>query len=451
MVAGLTREQLLQRKEQLKQQEEELNAIGRLEFDLHYEVVDAYKRKRWLQTELPQPMEPIFTMLIRVEAVRRVDAEVFRTYPESPRHLHYYEVQARVLKVWTEQWDNFFAPGDQVRVEAGMTLSLLWSGIRRNEGLFLPPDVPLEEPLPCIWEQGKVYLVYELNPVPKTGIRYTETGGWLRHTTNAQDYWWIPLIANNLYVIPRFAGPKNVLHWADGAFGSSRAVLEVAGELTTRIESPPEEVLQVLDEEAAFFRLPKQRAVQLAWVRQRVLDKRLPLWKRQRALVYWFCASSASEKVEGSGEAWEQAARDASMRRRIEYLSFLRGLSEPMLQAYGLRLIWGLHQVGGWESAEQVDELLEVLGWFLAEERPVDVRRQAALVLENVVHFGSHYWLDHRDWALGLAGRLSELEERESDRVVRACLGRAWLTILHRDLDRQEEAIEKRLKALEGR
>lgn len=447
-VAELTREQLLQLKQQIQLQEQEWHNAWLAQEDLWREAEEYRKTRRFLQANLPQPLLYFGgdTALVKVEAVRRVDTEMFKVYPDSPRHLHYYEVQARVLKVWLDRWRVAWLPQEGVWVNDGRTLSILWAGIRRNEK-FPSDNKPLEEPLPNIWEVGQVYLVYILNAVPKTGFREDSLGMLYTVSTDPQDYWWIPFLANNWYPYPiRPAGSshKNVLKWAprgEPAF----AAFQVAGELTSRIESPPKEVLQLLDEEVEFYRLPQRRSVQLAWVRQRVLDKSLPLWKRQRALVYWFLANEREDEKEKT----PISSGSLEVHRRIEYLTFLLGLSEPLLQAHGLRVMRVMRQGHTFEASPAMCErLLDVLTPFLAADRPTDVRRQASEVLAGVV--GSGNWLDHRDWALERAGWLRGLWEQEKDNVVRAWLWRAWTGILRRDLARQKEAVEKRLKELDG-
>ncbi|GIV10267.1 MAG: hypothetical protein KatS3mg019_2358 [Fimbriimonadales bacterium] len=447
MVAGLTREQLLQLKQQIQLQEQEWHNAWLAQEDLGREAEEYRKTRRFLQTNLPQPLLYFGgdTALVKVEAVRRADAEVFKVYPDSPRHLHYYEVQARVLKVWLERWRVAWLPQEGVLVNDGMTLSLLWAGIRRNEKFS--SDKPLEEPLPNIWEVGQVCLVYILNLVPKTGFREDSLGMSYTVSTDPQDYWWIPFLANNWYPYPiRPAGSshKNVLKWAsrgEPAF----AAFQVAGELTSRIESPPKQVLQLLDEEVEFYRLPQRRSVQLAWVRQRVLDKSLPLWKRQRALVYWFLANEREDEKEKP----PASSGSPDVHRRIEYLTFLLELSEPLLQAHGLWVMRVMRQGHTFEASPAMCErLLDVLTPFLAADCPVDVRRQASEVLAGFV--GSGNLLDYRDWALERAGWLRGLWEQEKDNVVRVWLWQAWTGILRRDLTRQKEAVEKRLKELDG-
>jgi len=440
LVSGLDREQLLQRKVALQQQKEALDRIWRSEVELQRQADEYYEKHHLLQTDLPLPGIPWGEMaLVKVESVRRVDNEVLRAYPTSSPHLHYYEVQARVLKVWEEEWSNHFMEEGRVRVDVGTTLSLLWAGIQRVPGGG-------EAPLSCIWERDRVYLVFGLSPAPKAGVpkmRPDPQGGFPTmpwSSPHLRDYWWIPYIKDNSRPLPRLGDVDDILHYASGSAPS----FNLSGEVTSRIESPPDAVLRVLDEEAEFYRLPPKRATQLAWVKQRVLDKNLPLWKRQRALAYWFLADNAQKEVPVSqhGELY--------VRQQIEYLTFLNGLSEPLLQAFGLCRMWG--RPSGWWSVSLalVNEWLEALAPFLAEERPAEVRREAAAVLtECLVQPGAWHWLAaDREWALERARWLRTQAEQEKDSIVKAQLGKAWRTIIGTDINRQLEAIEKRLREL---
>jgi hypothetical protein len=440
LVSGLDREPLLQRKAELQQQKEALDVMWRSELGLRRQADEYYEKHHLLQTDLPLPGIPWGRMaLVKVESVRRADDEVLRAYPASSPYLHYYEVQARVIKVWIEEWSNHFMEAGQVRVSAGTTLSLLWAGIQKVPGG--------EAPLPCIWERDRVYLVFSLSPAPKAGIpklRPNPHGGFPTQpwsSPHLQDYWWIPYIQDNLRPLhPRFGDVDDILHYAS----SSAPSFNLSGEVTSRIESPPAAVLRVLDEEAEFFRLPRKRATQLAWVKQRVLDKNLPLWKRQRALVFWFLADNAQKEVPVSQHD------ELYVQQQIEYLTFLNGLSEPLLQAHGLRTMW-IRPGCRWSvSLALVSQWLEALAPFLAADRPAEVRREAAAMLcECIVRPGGYHWLStNREWALERARQLREQAEQEKDPVVRARLSEAWRFIAYTDIKRQLEAIEKRLREL---
>jgi hypothetical protein len=377
LVSGLDREQLLQRKTELQRQKEALDGIWRSELELRRQADEYYEKHHLLQTDLPQPSLPPYggTVLVKIESVRQVDGEVTKAYPDSSLSLHYYEVHARVLKVWQDEWAHPYS-SEPFRVRVGDVLLLLWGGCKRLQD-------GTEISAPCIWENGRVYLVYELGITAKTGPPNAPKLGQTPSVSSAdlQDYWCIPM--SECYRILKYSSPYDILRY-QGGISRASACWRVASQPTTRIESPSTEILQVLDEEAEFYRLPKRRAAQLAWVKQRVLDKNLPLWKRQRALVYWFLANNAQKEVAVSqhGELYVQ--------QQIEYLTFLNGLSEPLLQAHGLRTMW-IHRSGWWSvSLALVSQWLEALAPFLAAERPAEVRREAAAVLnECIVRPGS--------------------------------------------------------------
>jgi len=437
LVSGLDREQLLQRKVALQQQKEVLDGIWRSEVELQRQADEYYEKYHTLQSDLPQPSLPPYggTVLVRIESVRQVNGEVIKAYPDSSPYLHYYEVQARVLKVWQDEWAHPYM-SVPFRLHVGDVLLLLWVGCKRLQD-------GTEIPAPSIWENGRVYLVYELGITAKTGPPVAPKLGQApsSSSTDLHDYWFVP--RSQCYRIFKYSSPYDILKY-QGGISMASVCWRVEEQPTTRIESPSKEILQVLDEEAEFYRLPERRAAQLAWVKQRVLDKNLPLWKRQRALVYWFLADNAQKEVPVSqhGELY--------VRQQIEYLTFLNGLSEPLLQAFGLRRVWG--RPSGWWSVslELVNEWLEALAPFLAEERPAKVRREAAAVLtECLVQPGAWHWLDaNREWALERARWLRTQAEQEKDSIVKAQLGKAWRTIIGTDINRQLEAIEKRLREL---
>ncbi|MCL6533531.1 MAG: hypothetical protein K6U12_09700 [Armatimonadetes bacterium] len=162
-------EQLLQQKATLKQQKEAILELVRSsgEEERDREAAGYLETRRLLQTDLPQaPLPPKdYIALVKVEAVRRVDSEVLRAYPGSRPELHYYEVQARVLKVWDSEWRYDHKP---FRVRAGDVLPLLWVACKRlRDGR----EVAAEP----IWQEGQVCLVYELVPLPKSGDYLSST------------------------------------------------------------------------------------------------------------------------------------------------------------------------------------------------------------------------------------------------------------------------------------
>jgi hypothetical protein len=118
-----------------------------------------------------------------------------------------------------------------------------------------------------------------------------------------------------------------------------------------RIEEPFEEQVQVLDEEAAYYRLSTDEQ-RIQWAKQRVQNSALPLWKRQRALLYLYIAYDSHHypsvddrfppdevlRQQYPGEEPYVVRGRLRSRRVVEYLTYLQGLSEPLLQAFGLRV-----------------------------------------------------------------------------------------------------------------
>ncbi len=431
------REQLLQQKAALEQQKEAILELARSSGDVErdMEARDYLETRRLTQTNLPQaPLPPHgYIALVKVEAVRRVDSEVLRAYPGSRPELHYYEVQARVLKVWHKEW--LHDPPKPFRVRAGNVLPLLWVACKRlRDGREVAAD--------SIWQVGQVCLVYELVPLPKSGD-YLSTASYL--SENLSDYWWV-LDTPECWRIPRWSLPDDVLYHAKTIFSQRYLqAWEVVQEPTRRIVSPPAEVLQILDEEARFYQLPEERSVRLAWVKQRVQDKSLPLWKRQRALVYWFFAP---EEKETRFKDKEPGGR-AYARQQAEYLTFLQGLSEPLLQAYGLRVMLRFYSGRIYQSSLEAFEVwLSALEPFLAKDRSVEVRREAAAALYYCLVYPAR-WGVARGRALAYAEAVRSQWEQESDRIVRAYLGRVWMEILLEDIDRQIVEINRQLQELE--
>ncbi|CUU37460.1 hypothetical protein DCOP10_12037 [Armatimonadetes bacterium DC] len=429
------REQLLRQKAALQQQKEAILELARSsgEEERDKEAEDYLETRRLLQTDLPQaPLPPRgYVALVKVEAVRRVDSEVLRAYPGSRPELHYYAVQARVLKVWHKEWYN---PHKPFRVRAGDVLPLLWVACKRlRDGREV-----VAEP---IWQEGQVCLVYELVPLPKSGD-YLSGAAYL--SENLSDYWWV-IDTPDCGRLPRWSAPDDVLYRAQ--LEISRWYLrawEVVREPTLRVVSPPAELLQVLDEEAGYHQLPEERSVRLAWVKQRVQDKSLPLWKRQRALVYWFFApEEKAARLKG-----EESGGQAYARQQAEYLGFLWGLSEPLLQAFGLRAMLRCYSGRMYQSSPEAFAVwLSALEPFLAQNRPVEVRREAAAVLCYCLVYPAR-WGTARERALAYAEEVRSQWEQESDRIVRAYLGSVWMEILLEDIDRQIVEIDRQLEGL---
>lgn len=202
-----------------------------------------------------------------------------------------------------------------------------------------------------------------------------------------------------------------------------------------------------MEEEASVFQL-SDRVAQMEWVKRRVEDRRLPLWKRQRALIYWFAAADYS--IAFSPEPFDEARRRQFIRSQ-EFLAWLQGLSEPALQAYGLSL---LRQFDGdlslvRQSVERVEQAFRIVEAFLDPGYSQTVRREAARLLESYTPYVSRdkdeaVWEWWKAYALELRSRW----ERENDAVVRYYLGGVWITIAARDVEYRLESVERQLKAI---
>lgn len=430
----LSREQLQQQKDQLKQQKASIHSVQVSSNAILQEVNHFSKGRRLLQTHLPQAPLLGATALVKIEDIQRVDEEVLRAYPDSPPQLHYYELQARVLKIWREEWYAPYYGKKPLRVRSGDVLSLLWIACKRS-------DDGTEIPTPSTWKKGHVYLVYDLAGVSKRGAPLAspdpEAKNWLQSVLLG-DYWWVLDVPDCRHSPrARWSSSYDILRYLE--FSPYSSVLQTSDKPTSYIESPPEELLQVLDEEAIFYRLPEQRSVQLAWVKQRAQDTSLPLWKRQRALVYWFASDRGYEEVPASRQPV------LYVQQQIDYLAFLRHLQEPAMQAYGLYVMATIEHNSYEAPYETVEQWLEALEPFLANERPLEVRRQASAVLwECIVSRAS--WKDDRQSWLRYADSARRRWEQESDPVVKAYLGKVWTFILRMDIDDQMEIIDRLLR-----
>ncbi len=180
----LSREQLQQLKDQLKQQKASLRRSVQVSSSAPSEEDALSEGRRLLQTRLPQAPLLGATALVKIEDVKRVDEAVLRVYPDSPSQLHYYELQARVLKVWREEWS---VHGKPLRVRSGDVLSLLWIACKRS-------DDGTEVPIPSIWKEGQVYLVYDLLGLSKRGAPLAlpdpEVEN-LQQSVLLKDSWWV--------------------------------------------------------------------------------------------------------------------------------------------------------------------------------------------------------------------------------------------------------------------
>lgn len=416
-LATLSREELLRLKQQLQDERKQLHRFGEEDDSLWREVY-AYKEKPLVLPDAPKVGLPWGAVLVKIESVRRVDEEVLRAYPDSPTDAFYYELQARVVKVWVEK---------PRPIKAGDRLSLLWIGCRLERGQ--------EKAVPLTWQVGKEYLVYNLRPVPKAGYDSDKPkGDWL---VVASTNCGMRVIGSKAY-ISQIVNPNY-------EFPSYSSALELR-ELPFGIESPSASLLQLMEEEASVFQL-SDRVAQMEWVKRRVEDRRLPLWKRQRALIYWFVAAYYS--IAFSPEPFDEARRRQLMRSQ-EFLAWLQSLSEPALQAYGLSLVRKLdHKWLDEPSVEGVERACRIVEAFLDPGYSQTVRREAARLLERYMPYVSGY-MDKAvwEWWKAYARELRSRWERENDAVVRYYLGGVWIGIAARDVEYRLESVERQLKAI---
>ena len=440
-LAGLTREQLEQRKVQLKEQSNQLMSL----WAGHWRVVEEWRKQPLIQSDLPQPSVAREMLLVRIESIRRVDAEVLRYYPDSPQGFPYYELQARVVKTWASRL-YVHSRAVVLPLRAGMTLSLLWIGCKKDEQGY-------EVPAPLIWETGKEYLIRLGFPFVKALRDSPEWGAFWDNPS--LDKLWLVIGWGDCWFSIRGRSVYNIAP-ESSSIGNEATVLRMPWSPAMRIEEPSAELLRVLDEESAYYRLTDY-AQRLQWAKQRVQDKSLPLWKRQRAVLYLYLAYLRFEEEES--EAFSQrlkalypeleyhvARSRVHTERTIEFLTYLQGLSEPFLQAFGLRIVEVYDDLYAYDPAEVVASWVRVVERFLEADRATEVRRSAAWVLEQKL--GALYFKESAswEWLLRYAAELRERSEREKDEVVRVILVRAWTSLVQKDLNRQIEAIERQLR-----
>jgi hypothetical protein len=457
-LSSFSREQLQQLQQQLKEQEKQLMSFWIDEEWQADEEIKKHQERSLLQTNLPQPSLANDMMLVRIVGIRRVDEEVLRYYPASPNWLPYYELHAQVLKSWIDQY-VVGMPKIKLPVRAGDILHLLWMGCKREKGGELVPA-------PSVWEVGKQYLI--------TGYPVFIKAPWDEHRPRwmivqdnpSWDRVWLRAGLGECSSGFIGRGWSSVNHITSFAVPSPAAlVLQVPN----RIEAPFEEQVLVLDEEVAYYRLAT-REQRIQWAKQRVQNTNLPLWKRQRTLLYLYIAYDPHYYEEDSSLSYETLQQQypseepfvvrerLRSRRVVEYLTYLQGLSEPLLQAFGLRVV---DRHGGLYSkapAEEVERWVKIVESFLEAGRPVAVRREAAELLANKLErlffaeTDSYYYVKatESDWAWlrVYAQVLRGRWEREQDKVVRAHLAKGWTSLLSKEVRRQLEAIEKRLREL---
>ncbi|GIV10268.1 MAG: hypothetical protein KatS3mg019_2359 [Fimbriimonadales bacterium] len=450
-LASLSRAQLQQLREQLKEQENQLRHIWSEEKQKASEALAEYEQRSLLQTQLPQPWLADRMMLVRIVGIRRVDEEVLRYYPYSPSWVPYYELRAQVIKSWI---DHYVIENEQNKlpVKAGNVLHLLWLGHN--------PEKEGHTYKPLSWEVGKQYLIRAYTPCVKAPWDDAKFG---REVANLSwDKVWLRVdLEPGRFVGNGWSSVNHITFWVWQSPDIS--VLHVP----IRMESPFEEQVQVLDEEAPYFRLPTSEQ-RIQWAKQRVQNTQLPLWKRQRALLYLYLATDphyledtqrmqlrTSLRQQFPDEKPEVVYKRFRSRRVMDYLTYLRGLSEPRLQAFGLRIV---KEYGGLYlrvPAEEIERWVKVLEPFLGAGRPPEVRREAAALLAEklaILYFSEEEDADdvkasESDWAWlrAYAEALRGRWEGEQDKVVRVYLVKAWTGLLSIEVRSQLWRVESRL------
>jgi hypothetical protein len=453
-LSSFSREQLQQLQEQLKEQETQLMRIWLDEQREVDEEIEKHRARSLLQTDLPQPGLANDMMQVRIVGIRRVDEEVWRVDPRAPKEFPYYELQAQVVKVWSkhQRIEDIY-----LSIKQGDSLRLLWMGCKREGGRKVASDM--------IWEVDKQYIV-PIGFFPTWPFEDGEAWHQFYSQPRVDRVWWL-IPSTECCGYPKWA--SNLENFVCQV-GYAEGLLGMPTRPVMRIEEPFEEQVQVLDEEAAYYHLSTDEQ-RIQWAKQRVQNSALPLWKRQRALLYLYIVYDPHYypsvgrfppdevlRQQYPGEEPYVVRGRLRSRRVVEYLTYLQGLSEPLLQAFGLRVV---DRHGGLYSkapAEEVERWVKIVESFLEAGRPVAVRREAAELLANKLErlffaeTDSYYYVKatESDWAWlrVYAQVLRSRWEREQDKVVRAHLAKGWTSLLSKEVRRQLEAIEKRLREL---
>lgn len=458
-----TIEQLDVRLKQLEQEKYALlspawRAVGRVE-SLH----ETGQWQRPLDDYLaraPFPMPPILSidafsspLYVQVLQIARVDSQILRNYPQSLGDFPYYEVRVRILNTW----GGYSGPGhsfpfipieNPYRLQPGQEIRLLWVSRRRKE---VPSEMDERaherETASQIWEVGKRYLLFgfrglaldmppeERQRLPLSFETTEEYERWHRETGLA-----FPPLEKVLFLVGdiRFGTPLFAIGGhatlPPGIEGRANFVPSFSSDVPYGVlADPPEELLQLLDEESVVLRHTNKERLQ--WVVQRLRDPDLPLWKKYRALLYVL--------------AWDYDAPD-------QYLQWIMSL-EPPLRAFGLqRFLEGLsgEPIEPEARKERLVRLFELLGRFLEAGQPVEVRREAgwlfakwATVHNRVIDWERagltwDWWQAQRDW-------LKQRSHEESDEITRLLLDASWRQIASVEYQKQEDEVRQQINALE--
>jgi hypothetical protein len=449
-LSSFSREQLQQLQEQLKEQETQLMRIWLDEQREVDEEIEKHRARSLLQTDLPQPGLANDMMQVRIVGIRRVDEEVWRVDPRAPKEFPYYELQVQVVKVWSKQQriEDIY-----LSIKQGDSLRLLWMGCKREGGRKVASDM--------IWEVDKQYIV----PI---GWPFEDREAWHQfHSQPRVDRVWWLIPSTECCGYPKWASKLEnfvcQVGYAEGLLGMpTRPVMRIE-------ELPLRSRCWCWTKKRLIITSPTDEQ-RIQWAKQRVQNSALPLWKRQRTLLYLYIAYDPHYYEVDSSLSYETLRQQypgeepfvvrgrLRSRRVVEYLTYLQGLSEPLLQAFGLRVV---DRHGGLYSkapAEEVERWVKIVESFLEAGRPVAVRREAAELLANKLErlffaeTDSYYYVKatESDWAWlrVYAQVLRSRWEQEQDKVVRAHLAKGWTSLLSKEVRRQLEAIEKRLREL---
>lgn len=457
-----TLEQLRQQWEQMQREETDLlspawRAIGHAE-SLHLSGQWQRPLDKYLAAA-PFPMPPTLStnrasspLYVQVVQVSRVDAQILRNYPYSRTDFPYYEVKVRILNTWGGYTNA--NPNLPIDIEIphplkeGQEIRLIWVARRPIEGSFKINEQEWEQMRAAqraiqIWTVGKRYLLfgyrgvaldmpYEEREKLPLGFVIKEHYGRLDWKTGLS----LPPLDKFLFTVGEvWLGGS---HWDSSVLNIEEAAQQPEPSFCSRVSywvlaDPPQELLQLLDEESVVLRYTNTERRQ--WVTQRLHDHNLPLWKKYRALLY--------VNVEDYDEP-------------DQYLQWIMSL-EPPLRAFGLqKFIEGLSGEPTEPEARErrVVRLFEALSRFLEAGQPVEVRREAAWIFAQWATDHNRmmdweraglawdWWQAQRDW-------LKRRSQEESDEITRLLLDASWRQIVGWKLRCQMDDVLMQIRALE--
>lgn len=466
-------QQIEQQLQQLSQEEEEWSRAAR---SLLIDAETLHAKGQWRRpldnylTAVPFPMPPVLDndetspVYVEVLQVSRADALIGRNYPKSRQDGYpYYEIKVRLLNSWGGYREPkpgcAFALVNPFGVGDGQVIRLLWTPRRLSA---LP-----EERSTQIWKVGERYLLFGIRgcalemPVEEQNRRRMFLG--FRSMEEYQSYLRkggepFPPVEKRLFLVGEryfgFLWPP----WIPSDSIEAEASIPIESICSSVpygvLANPPKELLQLLEEESVVLRL-SGREKRCEWARQRAQDPKLPVWKRQRMVLYSWRVGCLPCELE------KPPALPAGPPDQL--LGWLQRL-EPEVRAFGLQTfpfrLWGV-TYDPKECKQLARRLLWKLDEFLDARQPVVVRREAAWIFAD---YSGSFHSSLRSVPVEVVGGaldLSDLVEwrerlkvrarEETDKITRLLLEAAQCETHYLALRKEISALGSQLRELKQR